>query len=152
MSEDAIPRSLDVAAVRARRASLRKATARVEEALSTATSGRTAAGSGELAAVVAELGRAWETHVALTESADGLLEQITVDAPRLASMVARLRREHLDVAARLRTADHQLHSGDEFGLGQTRQELAAILLRISRHRADGGELIHQAYQIDIGGE
>ena len=152
MTEDAISRPLDVSAVRARRASLRKASLRVEEALATPAQGRGATWVAELASRVAELGRAWETHVALTESPDGLLEQITVDAPRLAGMVARLRREHLDVAARLRIADQRLASPGESAPGSAQEELSAVLLRIGRHRADGGELIHQAYQIDIGGE
>jgi len=152
MSEDPISRPFDVSAVRARRANLRKASSRVEEALSVPVQDRAADWVGDLAAVVAELSLAWESHVALTESPDGLLEQITVDAPRLSSTVARLRREHVDVATRLRTAGELLRSGDESGLEPARRELSAVLLRIGRHRRDGGELIHQAYQIDIGGE
>jgi hypothetical protein len=152
MTEEAMSRQLDVAAVRARRANLRKASLRVEETLAMPLRGREATWAGDLASVVAELGRSWETHVALTESPDGLLEQITVDAPRLAGMVSRLRREHVDVADRLQAADQRLRSADESLPGPVRAELSAVLQRISRHRADGGELIHQAYRIDIGGE
>ncbi|HEX2809550.1 MAG TPA: hypothetical protein VHN80_25590 [Kineosporiaceae bacterium] len=152
MTEDAISRPLDLSAVRARRASLRKAGLRVERVLSMPVQGRQTTWVGELAPVVAELIRAWETHVALTEGPDGLLEQITVDAPRLAGMVGRLRREHLEVAERLRTAGERLLSAEESGPGQAREDLTAVLVRIGRHRADGGELIHQAYRIDIGGE
>jgi hypothetical protein len=152
MGENAVPGPLDVSAVRARRANLRKASARVEDVLSRAEPSAGTAWAEELTLVMAELTRAWETHVALTESPNGLLEQITTDAPRLSSTVARLRREHVDVATRLRSVDEQLRSGQEPGLSQTRSDLATALVKINHHRKEGGELIHQAYQIDIGGE
>src|SRR5450755_1193568 len=98
MSEDAVPGPLDVSAVRARRASLRRISARVEDILSRLTLGQVPDGAPQLRSVVSDLSRAWETHVAVTEGPNGLLEQITVDAPRLASTVGRLRREHVDVA------------------------------------------------------
>lgn len=152
MREDPDPPPLDVPAIRARRESLRRAITRIEVVLSRPGQDRHQAWAGEVGSAVDVLADVWETHVALTEAPDGLLAQIVNEAPRLASTVGRLRREHLQIAARLRTTGEQLDSADESGLAVIRADLAGLLIKINGHRRDGGELIHQAYQVDIGGE
>jgi hypothetical protein len=152
MYESAVPQQLDLPAIRARRANLRKASARVKDALSLQVQGTVAGWADDVAPAVSRLAAAWETHVALTESSDGVLAQIVDHAPRLAPQVRRLQAEHQDIDARLRVADEHLRSAEEAGLEQIHTELAHVLDRIARHRRAGGELIYQAYHIDIGGE
>ena len=152
MSQEPLLRPLDVSAVRARRAHLSSASSRVEHALRDVGRSDSHDWTREFAPLVVELARAWERHIGLTEAEDGLLEQVTTDAPRLAPMVARLRREHVDVAARLQTALVGLVADDAAARAASAKDLTPIMTLIGRHRRAGGDLIYQAYHIDIGGE
>jgi hypothetical protein len=152
MSEDPVPRPPDLAAIRARRESLRRATVRVQALITRTAQERSATWVGEVAAAAGGLAQAWETHVLLTESRDGILEQIVDEAPRLSSTADRLRREHDQVTARLRTAIGDLDSVDGSGVQRAGAGLAQVLATIAHHRRAGGELIYQAYQVDLGGE
>jgi hypothetical protein len=102
-----------------------------------------------LAQALGELAECWSRHVADTEAADGLLSQILADAPRLAMTVERFRREHPVITDRIvRIAD--LLSAAELDRAAVEQQVASLLITIERHRHGGSELIHRAYNIDIG--
>jgi hypothetical protein len=156
MYESAVPQQLDLPAIRARRANLRRACARLKDALALPR-GAGAAWVGEVTPAMHGVAVGWETHIALTESPDGVLAQIVDDAPRLARQVGRLQAEHAEIGAGLRIAgehlaEADLAEADLAGLARVQAELGVVLDRIARHRVTGGELIYQAYQIDIGGE
>lgn len=131
----------ELQAVRARRASLRRATAAVTEVLRTPS-------EGGLQTALDELERVWARHTTATEAPDGVLDQVLADSPRLAPAIARLRREHGEVAAQLRDARRAL-AGDPPDPA-ARAALERMLAAVNRHRRDGRELLHNAYQVDLG--
>jgi hypothetical protein len=139
----------EVEVVRARRASLRRAVTEVRRMLGTPDGGAGADGGADAVLIaLAQLDRVWDNHTRVTESPDGMLEQILADAPRLSPEVARLRAEHASVAVALAAVQQQL-------AGQPRQarqspELSRALDAVDRHRREGRELIYRAYQLDIG--
>jgi hypothetical protein len=151
MLDDSVPQQLDLPAIRARRANLRRTGARLREALDQ-PQGDVEGWVGAVSAAAQALAEAWQTHSAVTESPDGVLAQIVDDAPRLARQVGRLQAEHAEIEALLRLAAGQLPGAGAADPAGIRAELGAVLDRIARHRRTGGELIYQAYQIDIGGE
>jgi len=157
MDDNAVPQQLDdaaqqldLAAIRARRANLRRTGARLTEVLALPQGG-VADWVVAVSPAAQALAEAWQTHAAVTEAPDGVLVQIVDDAPRLARQVGRLRAEHAQIEALLRLAAEHLAGGDPAPAGIS-AELGEVLDRIARHRRTGGELIYQAYQIDIGGE
>lgn len=98
---------------------------------------------------------AFDDHVTEVEGEDGLLPQLTTDAPRLSNGVKRMYAEHVELRG---VVDSVLalvrRCGD--GCDQTAVEsirLATVdLLRlISRHRQAGADLVYKAYNVDIGG-
>ncbi|HEY6796227.1 MAG TPA: hypothetical protein VI248_16250 [Kineosporiaceae bacterium] len=140
----------DVEAVQARRASLRRACAGVQEAL------RTPGGPGEGAvlAAVRELRHIWHVHTSDTERRDGVLDQVVADCPRLSPAVGRLRHEHQVVAESLRAVERLL---DETaaephadGAGEALPTLTGVLDTVDRHRRMGRDLLYQAYNVDLG--
>jgi hypothetical protein len=131
---------VDLDAVRARRASLRLACARVRQRLD-----GTAA---DLLEVVTDLDRLWATHTAETEGADGMLGQVLVDCPRLAPVVLRLRREHETVAADLREVGRRL-AATPAGAAEL-HDVVRTLAAVEAHRRASRELIYDAYHVDVG--
>ena len=100
---------------------------------------------------VNELRYGFGVHRRLTEGPDGLYAEVLGSAPRLTHAIVLLTREHLAVHAALlafqrrvtrpgATVDELREYGDE------------LLDGLTRHRRRGAELLHQAYQIDLGGE
>jgi ABC-type transporter Mla subunit MlaD len=137
----------DLQAARRRRAGLRRLCRHLGEAL--ASTDARAPDHEAVARALSELAECWSRHVADTEAPDGLLNQILTDAPRLATTVERFRREHPAITARIvatadRLADRAADRTD------VEQHVAGLLATIERHRRGGGELIHSAYNIDIG--
>jgi hypothetical protein len=113
-----------------------------------------AARTGDLLVALADVARAWQAHVADAESPAGLLAQIETDAPRCAPRVARLRREHAEIADQLGGAVLALRQAGVSAEASHRLPAAIETLvgAVDRHRAEGGDLIHEAYRVDIGGE
>ncbi|MEH1014206.1 hypothetical protein V6U90_13975 [Micromonospora sp. CPCC 206060] len=100
---------------------------------------------------LADLHRAFAVHVRLTEGPDGRYAEPLADAPRLARRVQILLREHIAVD----TALHALRRRadlPEAGADELHDWLTALLVDLHRHRRHGAELVHQAYQTDLGGE
>ena len=103
-------------------------------------------------AALAELAHDFDDHVALTESPGGIYDRARVNAPRLAGRVARLLAEHQD----LREAIHGYlavleHGGTVADLPVFREELTVLIGRLVRHRQKGGDLVYEAYDVDLGG-
>lgn len=137
----------DLQAARRRRAGLRRLCRQLGDAL--ASTEDQAPDQEAVTRALGELADCWSRHVADTEAPDGLLNQILTDAPRLATTVERFRREHPAITARIvatadRLADRSADRAD------VEQHVTGLLGAIERHRRGGSELIHHAYNIDIG--
>ena len=151
MSDD-VPSTMtpDLSGLRRRRAQLSHGTLAVERALTDAATGGASSSTAEVVAAVGELLRTWQLHVQNSEDGDGLLAQVILDVPRVAPMVARIRREHRQIAADLeRLATALAQAGSRVG---HEDDVRAVLDQIARHRGAAGDLVHEAYHIDIGGE
>jgi hypothetical protein len=90
----------------------------------------------------------------VTEAAGGLYEEILENAPRLANRVKRLRREHADITAAIRSgsAETQAATQDPGRVEALRDHAVRLLADLVRHRKRGLDLVYEAYHVDIGGE
>jgi hypothetical protein len=164
MGEDRILQAPDLTAVRAGRARLGRTLARARECVAAGSddapepadpSGQERGGAWveDLRRALDEVARAWQAHVADAESPSGLLRQIETDAPRCAPHVTRLHREHVRLGARLSAVVGALdHAASTADVVRALPALETLLDALVRHRAEGGDLIHEAYRVDIGGE
>lgn len=113
------------------------------------------------------LRRAFAEHVGSTEGPDGLYGQLLHDAPRLASGVDGLVREHEALLraleglyARVATTQAEPPGGgsglvDEPAAGcpeEIRGWASEILRELYAHRQRGADLVYEAYGTDLGGE
>ena len=100
---------------------------------------------------VHDLSRAVAMHVGVTEGPGGLHDDITAGYPRLDHLVRRLQREHGAIRAELHEDERALAGPlDDEGVLRLRRDLLEMIERIRTHRQRGRELVHQAYDIDIG--
>ncbi|MCU1538159.1 MAG: hypothetical protein JWP82_2510 [Humibacillus sp.] len=137
--------------VRAHRAELRESVAAVELALETPLA-RQGPWLERVGVALTELAHDFGEHVALTESPGGIYDRARHTAPRLGGAVRRLLTEHRDLAAEIVRLLTVLESGavpaDLRGL---REELTVLTGRLGRHRQAGGDLVYEAYDVDLGG-
>jgi hypothetical protein len=143
----------ELTGVREQRARLRAAMDGVEAVLSSALTGRTTAWAKELQPAMSRLRDAVNHHVAVTEGPGGLFEQIQTDAPHCAPAVQKLHGEHEVFQAE---ADEVLgkldgSADDPVAMGAVREQVTSLIGRLVRHRQRGADLIHDAYEVDIGG-
>ena len=137
--------------VRRHRSELRESVAAVDLALE-APIARGGMWRERVRAALAELAHDFDDHVALTESPGGIYDRARHNAPRLAGRVTRLLAEHQD----LREAIHGYlavleHGGTMADLPVFREELTVLVGRLVRHRQKGGDLVYEAYDVDLGG-
>lgn len=153
--EPAVETAADLAAylerVRLLRSELRESLAAVVLALE-APIARGGMWRERVRAALAELAHDFEDHIALTEGPGGLYERLRHDAPRLSGPVGRLGGEHRE----LREAVHGYlavleHGGTLADLPIFREELTVLVGRFVRHRQKGGDLVYEAYDVDLGG-
>jgi hypothetical protein len=137
-----------------RRADLHAALVEVEKAISSAAIGREADWAKEVVLHLEDMGRTIQEHIEVTERPEGLYDEITQRAPRLATKIDRLREEHpamrdgtIAVIAKLQT----MGVGDAWPLDEARDDLQRLLGKIVRHRQLGADLVWEAYNLDIGG-
>jgi hypothetical protein len=137
-----------------RRADLHHALIEVERAISSPAVGREADWAKDVVLRLEELGRTIDEHIEVTERPEGLYDEITHRAPRLAGKIDRLRDEHpamrdgtIAVTAKLQTVG----VGDAWPLDEARDDLQRLLGKIVRHRQLGADLVWEAYNLDIGG-
>ena len=137
--------------VRRHRSELRDSVAAVDLALE-APIARGGMWRERVRAALAELAHDFDDHVALTESPGGIYDRARRSAPRLSVRVQRLLEEHRD----LREALHGYlavleHGGTMADLPVFREELTVLVGRLVRHRQKGGDLVYEAYDVDLGG-
>jgi hypothetical protein len=137
--------------VRARRAELHESLSAVDLALESAI-GRGGAWRERVHAALAELAHDFSDHVEITERPGGIYDRIQAFAPRLGTAIDRLRAEHRDLAEAIGGYLAVLeHGGTVADLPAFREELTTLVRRVRRHRQAGGDLVYQAYEVDLGG-
>ena len=106
-----------------------------------------------VAARLAVLREAFADHVAETEGAGGLYDEMEDIAPHVQGRARRLREEHppltsaiIDTVARFA---EPLPEGTDFDA--IRDDLQRLMGRFIRHRQHGADLVWEAYALDIGG-
>jgi len=95
------------------------------------------------------LREAFGEHVVVTEGPEGLYAELLAHAPRLASGVDTLVREHGQVLAALDRLYQRVSTMD---IERIRAKASDRLLQLARHRQRGADLVYEAYATDIGGE
>jgi len=135
-----------------RRRELRDALVALEDAISSPSQDAEPWRAG-VAARLAALGDAFAEHVAETEGAGGLYDEMEEIAPHVHGKARRLREEHppltqaiVDAAARL--AGPFTEGTD---LDAVRDDMQRLMGRVVRHRSHGADLVWAAYELDIGG-
>ena len=143
----------ELTGVREQRAKLRAAMNGVESVLSSALAGRTGAWAKELQPLMTDLRDAVNRHVAVTEGPGGLFEQIQTDAPHCSPAVQKLHGEHESFQTEIDEVLGKLDTGadDPVAMGAVREQVTSLVGRLVRHRQRGADLIHDAYEVDIGG-
>jgi hypothetical protein len=92
---------------------------------------------------------ALQAHVDKSEATEGLLEEIVLHAPRLAREVDRLREEHVLLR---RECERVIAQAADFeSEASVRRMVLSLLGRFARHRHRGGDLVYEAFGVDLGG-
>ena len=139
-----------LARVRALRAELAESLRAVDDALAAAAPDD--AWPERVAAALAELGHDLRDHVEITEGERGLYARVRHSAPRLATPIERLRSEH---PRHREQVEHLLagleRDGAAADLATVRAEVGSLVTQLRAHRQRGRDLVHEAYDIDLGG-
>jgi len=102
-----------------------------------------------------DLAKAFEAHVIATEAAEGIIESVVDDEPRLAPTGEYLKREHVAIRLQLAAVTNEVSatasptSMDEAGM--VRELILELFIALSRHRQRGSDFVWEAYDVDIGG-
>lgn len=130
-----------------RRLALRDALTTLEQALAMAAS--SPAWRSTVSRALVEVRTAIEAHVDEVEAAEGLLQQLVRDAPRLSNLVRIIERDHrrlLDVCNELMSV---VSGADPIEIRSMARDLMGDLVD---HRQQGADLVYAAYSEDIGGQ
>jgi hypothetical protein len=102
---------------------------------------------------LAALGDAFREHVAETEGAGGLYDEMEDIAPHVQGKARRLREEHppLTMAIAETTARFAASFPEGTDLDAVRDDVQRLMGRLVRHRQHGADLVWEAYALDIGG-
>ncbi|MEO6997010.1 MAG: hypothetical protein ABI112_02910 [Terracoccus sp.] len=137
--------------VRAHRSELRESVAAVGLALDSPIA-RGGAWRERVRAALAELAHDFADHIDLTESPGGIYDRAKQTAPRLSVAVDRLLAEHRAYCEAIGGYLAVLeHGGTLADLPAFREELTILVGRLVRHRQAGGDLVYEAYEVDLGG-
>lgn len=149
---DATTSSDALVEARRRRADLHSVIMALESAIAAPASGRQADWSAATHDALVEVGAAFERHIAVVEGPDGLFDEVTQTAPRLANALERLREEHLEIRARVVDAVDavRLVAGRKQPVDDGREAVLVVLDRLMRHRQHGADVVYEAYAVDIG--
>ena len=139
--------ALEVAA--RRRRELHEALVVFEEALASPVRDRVT-WHAEVSEALEALGHAFEDHVAATEAAGGLYDEMGATSPHLSAKANRLRAEHPAITAGLIEGSARLAAPPADDADAVREELQRLMGQIVRHRQHGADLVWEAYAIDIG--
>jgi hypothetical protein len=140
--------------LRQRRASLRSAMGRVENAVAAPVRDDPATWLACVRAEIAVLQEIFAEHLDGTEGPHGYYAGLLAEAPRLAGAVRRLRAEHVRIADAFDavTALEDRVLADRHAVGPLREASVRLLALLARHRQHGSDLLWEAYGFDVGGE
>ena len=96
---------------------------------------------------LAELRRALEEHIEVTEGSGGLLEEVQDVAPRLSNEIALIVAEHEELVDLLNRAEASLEQSND--PKSIRNRAMSLLPRLFLHRQRGSDLVYEAYNVDI---
>jgi hypothetical protein len=102
---------------------------------------------GGVTAALAELRRALDEHIEVTEGPGGLLEEVRDVAPRLSGEILLIETEHEELVDLLAKAEASLEQSTD--PKAIRNRAMALLPRLSMHRQRGADLVYDAYNVDI---
>jgi hypothetical protein len=103
-------------------------------------------------AALTELAHDVRTHVELTEAPGGLYDEMRAREPRLAGGIAGQLTDHAHLLAEVdRLLDDRDGGQAALDAEGHREAVTALLTRLVRHRARGARLVHEAYDVDLGG-
>jgi|KBSSwiStaDraftv2_1062776.scaffolds.fasta_scaffold110778_3 hypothetical protein len=149
---DTIRISPELDAVRRRRAELRESLDALEEALAGPSPEREAEWSELVRCVLIEVSDDFAAHIAVTEGADGLHQEILSSAPRLGHAVQILTDEHAQITTEIAELTALCQPPVTPTEAAVIRDLGTRLLgRIVRHRQRGADLVYEAYAYDLGG-
>ncbi len=140
--------------LRRRRASLRSAMGRVEDAVAAPVRSDPGAWLARVVAETAVLHDYFTEHLAGTEGPEGYYASLLSEAPRLAGRIRRLTDEHRRIAvvfAKVSGLETRAASDPE-AVDALREAVVALLVLFARHRQHGSDLLWEAYGFDVGGE
>jgi septation ring formation regulator EzrA len=104
-------------------------------------------------AALTELAHDLRVHVELSESSQGIYAELRSTAPRLSTRVDAQLAEHPEMLAevdRLLAERDDGLSGDE-AVAEHRAAVTALLQTLTRHRRRSADLLHEAWDVDLGG-
>jgi hypothetical protein len=133
--------------VKARRADLHSILIDLEHSIAAAAPGREEQWTAGVRGSLDRLAHAFAEHVAATEAADGLFDQVRRRAPRLDHHCQRLTDDHARITGELTTAIAALDSD----VAGAREAALSLLAHLARHRQLGADLVYEAYAVDLGG-
>jgi hypothetical protein len=137
--------------VRSERAELGHSMAALESALAEPEDGPVS--RRRVRAALTELAHDLRAHVELSESAEGIYAELRTAAPRLSTRVDVQLAEHPEMLAEV---DRLLAERDdgltgEGAVAEHRAAASALLQTLAKHRRRSADLLHEAWDVDIGG-
>jgi len=139
-------------ALRRQRAELRESIGALELALAGPAPGDHVRWAERVHVALVELSADFREHIDVTEGDDGLYVDILVTAPRLAEAVARLTREHAQIADLIDDLLARSLTPESMDLDKVRGLGTTLLGSLVSHRQRGADLVYEAYEFDVGGE
>jgi hypothetical protein len=139
-----------LAAIRVRRDTLLDSIMDLEQSLAAPSTARVRAWAADVAASLDRLRAVFDSHVTDTEKSGGLFEELTVEEPRLARAIDRMRADHVTIATTAEELSERLGAADD---GADADAMRAAVLDLIRallvHRHRGAELVYDAYNVDL---
>jgi hypothetical protein len=140
-----------LAQIRIKRDELYSSILGLERDLSTPARGRVPEWAHGVSERLGLVGRAVDSHIAVTEGSGGLFADVMDRAPRLAHEIAALREEHRSLRSQLDEAARAVEAVEDLdGVEGARVRLLDLIRELLAHRHRGSELIYDAYNLDIG--
>ena len=113
--------------------------------------GDRAAWRASVTACLERLEAAWTRHAASNERPGGFFDQLRSEAPQLDPRLRQLHREHDVLHGTIRSSLDRLRAGRHADTGEVCRDIDHLLGRLVRHEQRGADVIHQAYEVDVGG-